>query len=83
MAQEIDHVDLWREVDTRLRNRKTGEVKVSWTKGHAMPRHLSQGLTTEEDIWGNNAADWLAGVASAEFAKTGESSRQCKRVQGG
>eukprot|EP00665_Eupelagonemidae_sp_cell47_P013556 gene13556-biopygen8659 len=30
-----------------------GDVRVSWVKGHALPRHISCGMTTEEDVWGN------------------------------
>ena len=63
--EEIDHADLWQRVDNLLEQREPGQVRVSWVKGHALPRHIKQGMTTELDIWGNNQADELAGKASA------------------
>ena len=65
MVNEIDHVDLWQKVDALLRQRSDEEVKVRWVKGHALPRHIKMGLTTEENVWGNNGADALAGLASS------------------
>ena len=35
-----------------------------WTKGHARPVHVKEGLTTELDTWGNTGADGLAGKAA-------------------
>eukprot|EP00662_Eupelagonemidae_sp_cell21_P015808 gene15808-biopygen88115 len=64
-CEEIGHADLWHRVDHLLQQRKEGEVVVSWVKGHALPRHINAGMTSEEDIWGNNQADILAGKASA------------------
>jgi ribonuclease HI len=64
-ATEFDHADLWQRVDNLLEQRKPGQVRVSWVKGHALPRHIKQAMTTELDIWGNNQADELAGKASA------------------
>eukprot|EP00662_Eupelagonemidae_sp_cell21_P057470 gene57470-biopygen47187 len=65
MALEIDHADLWQRLDNMLARRPKGEVKISWVKGHALPRHIRWEMTTEQDIWGNNWADTLAGRASA------------------
>ena len=64
-VKEIDHADLWQKIDNLLQSRKTWEVEITWVKGHALPRHINMGLTTEENIWWNNWADELAGAASA------------------
>ena len=61
-------MDLWQRVDNLLGARDPEEVRVSWVKGHAMPRHIGMGMTTELDVWGNNASDKLAGIASAAAA---------------
>eukprot|EP00662_Eupelagonemidae_sp_cell21_P021783 gene21783-biopygen31837 len=66
-AKEIDHADLWQKVDNIISRRAPDEIKVSWLKGHALPRHIRQGLTDEQGIWGNNAADALAGQASSQW----------------
>ena len=65
-AEEIEHVDLWQRLDNIIGHMDDGAVKVTWLKGHAMPRHIALGLTTEGGIWGNNAADALAGRASLQ-----------------
>jgi len=67
MCKEIDHADLWQRVDNLICQRTPGDFKISWIKGHGMPRHVKMGQTTELDIWGNNEADALAGRASAGF----------------
>ena len=64
LAKEVDHADLWQKVDNIIMSRP-GELTVTWVKGHALPRHIAAGMTTEQDIWGINAADILAGAASA------------------
>ena len=64
-CEEIDHADLWQKVSDHVLKRVPGDFKISWVKGHAMPKHIHLELTTELDIWGNNAADILAGKASA------------------
>ena len=61
----ISNADLWQKVDTALRDRKE-DVKVQWVKGHAMPHHIEMKLTTEENVWGNNMADEIAGMAAEE-----------------
>ena len=66
-AQRIPNVDLWMRIEKLVRQRKA-ELRIHWVKGHAMPRHVQWKLTTEEDIWGNTAADGLAGKA-AEMRK--------------
>eukprot|EP00666_Eupelagonemidae_sp_cell4sb_P017897 gene17897-biopygen4515 len=63
-AEEIDHADLGQQVDNLISRRAPGEIEISWLKGHGLPRHINQGLTTEIGIWGNNEADRLAGQAS-------------------
>ena len=65
IAQEVEHADLWQKVDNLLQRRDPEDVKVFWVKGHGLPRHINQGLTTDQDIWANNEADRLAGEASA------------------
>ncbi len=65
LTKEVDHADLWQKLDNLLAQREPGSFEVTWLKGHAMPRHIRQGLTTEEGIWANNEADNLAGQASA------------------
>ena len=70
-ARLRDHADLWRQVDAIIQSRPEGHVVTQWCKGHALPRHLSRGpddpgLTTELNIWGNTAADGLAGLATAK-----------------
>ena len=65
MLEEVEHVDLWQRVDNIIEQKPEGHVKVTWVKGHALPKHIALGLTTEENIWGNNGADALAGAASA------------------
>ena len=67
--EEIDHADLWQKLDNIISQREPGAVKISWVKGHALPRHINCGMTTEEDIWGNNEADIQAGRASATAAR--------------
>ena len=62
-ARYIDNADLWQKVDTVLRN-KGEKVKIKWVKGHALPHHIIAGRTTEQDIWGNNESDRLAGEAA-------------------
>jgi ribonuclease HI len=69
-ASEIDHADLWQKVDSILQSRGSDSIKVTWIKAHALPRHIQWGLTTEQDIWANNGADKLAGLASAQLAGT-------------
>ncbi len=48
MKQEIDHADLWHKVDEQLRNRQAAEVKITWLKGHALPKHIGQGVTADQ-----------------------------------
>ena len=67
--QEIEHADLWQRADNLLGRRDPDDVKITWVKGHALPRHISRGMTTELDIWGNCAADEEAGKASALAAR--------------
>ena len=43
---------------------KGGKVMVKWVKGHALLHHIVAGRTTEQDIWGNNESDRLAGEAA-------------------
>jgi len=62
-AKMIDNADLWQIVDSVL-NAREEAVEVKWVKGHALPHHINQGLTTEKDIWGNNGSDVLAGKAA-------------------
>jgi ribonuclease HI len=64
-TKEIDHADMWARVDNLLLQKEADEFQISWVKGHAMPRHIAAGLTEERHIWGNNAADRLAGGASS------------------
>ena len=64
-AQRISNVDLWMRIEKLVRQRKA-ELRIHWVKGHAMPRHVQWKLTTEEDIWGNTAADGLAGKAAEQ-----------------
>ena len=66
--EEVEHADLWQRVDNLIGQRDPGEVKITWIKGHALPRHITCGMTTEQDIWANNAVDRLAGLASAAAA---------------
>ena len=58
-GQTVPHADLWREVDKRLTQRAT-PCEVLWTKGHPLPRHEWQGVTTELDAWANYEVDDLA-----------------------
>ena len=58
-GQTIPHADLWKEVDGLLTKREQ-PWEVRWTKGHPLPRHLWQGVTTELDAWGNYAVDEMA-----------------------
>ena len=67
--KEVDHADLWQKADNLLGQRDPDDVKFSWVKGHALPRHIKWELTTEQDIWGNNESDALAGEASAQAAR--------------
>ena len=69
-AQKVDNVDLWMRLDKILEERGQ-TVKSEWGKGHALPFHISAGLTTEKDIWGNTGADWSAGEA-ARKVETGQ-----------
>ena len=62
-ARFIDNADLWQKVDTVMRE-KGGKVMVKWVKGHALLHHIVAGRTTEQDIWGNNESDRLAGEAA-------------------
>lgn len=64
-ARYVDNADLWMKVDTIMESRGD-RIKVKWVKGHGMPFHIRCGLTTENDIWGNNEADRLAGKAAEE-----------------
>ena len=50
---------LWQKLDSALEV-KGDKVKIKWVKGHALPKHINGGLTTEESIWGNNEAVALA-----------------------
>eukprot|EP00663_Eupelagonemidae_sp_cell21sb_P001189 gene1189-4179_t len=62
------HTDLWREVDMRLRAREqdmgADNFDLRWTKGHPLPCHIGQQVTTELDAYGNVGADFLAGSAT-------------------
>ncbi len=58
-GQVIPHADLWREVD-RILERRVHPCDVRWTKGHPLPRHLWQGVTTELDAWANYEVDDMA-----------------------
>ena len=67
LAKEVDHADLRRNIDVLIRQRPEDHVKVSWVKGHGLPRQISVGLTTDLDIWANNGADAFAGAASSVY----------------
>ena len=60
----VRHADLWRKLDRLLCQRPKHSVVTQWTKGHARPAHVREGLTTELDTWGNTGADGLAGKAA-------------------
>ena len=59
----MDNVDLWRQLGKILEERGQ-TVRIERVKGHALPFHISAGLTTESDPWGNTGADWSAGEAA-------------------
>eukprot|EP00662_Eupelagonemidae_sp_cell21_P057711 gene57711-biopygen89454 len=61
----IANADLWKEVDQLMELRETA-FEVKWTKGHPLPRHVRDEVSTEMDAFGNVGADYLAGVASAQ-----------------
>eukprot|EP00662_Eupelagonemidae_sp_cell21_P057186 gene57186-biopygen88313 len=61
----IANADLWKEIDQVLELREAA-FEVKWTKGHPLPRHVREQVTTEIDSYGNVGADFLAGVASAQ-----------------
>eukprot|EP00662_Eupelagonemidae_sp_cell21_P057538 gene57538-biopygen39787 len=61
----IKNADLWKELDQLLELREA-PFEVKWTKGHPLPRHVREQVTTELDSYGNVGADFLAGVASAQ-----------------
>jgi hypothetical protein len=58
-------------VDNLLSQKGTEDFEITWVKGHALPRHIAAGLTEERHIWGNTAADHLAGIASSQMASEG------------
>ncbi len=58
-GQLVPHADLWKEVDRLLLGR-SHPCEILWTKGHPLPRHVGQGVSTELDAWGNYAADSMA-----------------------
>ena len=60
----VKHADLWRRLDQLLCNRPKHSVVTQWTKGHARPAHVTEGLSTELDTWGNTGADGLTGKAA-------------------
>jgi ribonuclease HI len=70
-VKEIDHADMWQRVDNLLSQKGTEDFEITWVKGHALPRHIAAGLTEERHIWGNTAADHLAGIASSQMASEG------------
>ena len=54
---------------------------MEYVKGHALPRHIAMGLTTDKDIHGNNGSDEIAGIAAREFEGTGiEASIECSGI---
>ena len=69
-AKLIKNVDLWKQIDEEMEKRHEGDVIVTWVKAHALPRHVRMELISEESVWGNSAADGLAGLA-AKMAKEG------------
>ena len=56
----VKHADLWRRLDALLCQRPKHSVVTQWTKGHARPEHVTTGLSTELDTWGNTGTDGLA-----------------------
>ncbi len=69
-ARYIDNADLWIEADRKMKERAES-VRVEYVKAHGLPRHINMGLTTDKDIWGNNAADETAGKAAREIDGSG------------
>ena len=61
-------MDLWKFIANELRSRHSS-VRVCWVKGHAKQIDVARGITTKEDMDGNDGADKLAvaGASTHQF----------------
>ena len=58
----MPHDDVWRRLDARIEQRAGAGVttKVSWCKAHTAERHVTAGITSKLDAYGNEGSDLRA-----------------------
>ncbi len=65
----------------KIMKERAGSVRVEYVKGHGLPRHIAMGLTTDKDIWGNNASDEIAGITARTIGGIGrELTIECSEI---
>lgn len=67
MPADGEHIDLWKQVKYLLELR-TSPVQATWVKGHVSQAQVDQGLFTQQDKDGNDAADHAAVAGAAQHA---------------
>jgi len=65
----INDGDLWQHFFRALKAKGHDSVNITWVKGHATREHVRKGISTEEQLVGNDKADKAADVGTAVHGK--------------